>query len=84
MFLRAAVMTLLCVAAPASGQEAATGTPALPQDPGRIGLGLNLGPILGLSFSIPIRVGSGWRLEPELGARNATVDAGPGAWRGTA
>lgn len=75
------VALLAAVPLPSLAQESPAPPAAAPYA-GRVGLGLNLGPTLGVSFSVPVQVSSSWRLEPEVGARNATIDTTVGRIQG--
>lgn len=70
------------LAAPALAQDTTATPPAGAASPGRVGLGVNLGPDFGATFSVPLQLGPSWRLEPELGARNAPLETATGRIHG--
>jgi hypothetical protein len=73
--LRLVALSLaLAAAAPALAEEAGA---ASSPSPAKVGLGLVLGPDMGVSFRVPIRISASLLLEPEVGARNVTVDPRP-------
>jgi hypothetical protein len=75
MHLRLVALALALTATPALPDEVSAAAP--PANPGRVGLGLVLGSDMGVSFRVPIRIGASLLLEPEVGARNTTVDSRP-------
>jgi len=70
-------VSLALAAAPALAEDAGAAPRASAPSPGKVGLGVVLGPDTGVSFRVPIRIGGSLLLEPELGARNVTVDPRP-------
>jgi hypothetical protein len=75
MQLRLAALALALTASPALAEGPSAAPPA--PGPGRVGLGVVLGTGMEMGFRVPIRIGASLLLEPELGAKNATLDPRP-------
>lgn len=77
--LRCLPLTLAIVFLPPTlAQDASASPPGDTASPGKVGLGVNIGPNFGATFSVPIQLGPSWRLEPEFGARNAALQTANG------
>jgi len=70
-------ISLVLAATPALAEEPGAASAAAVPSPGKVGLGVVLGSGMEVSFRVPIRIGASLLLEPELGAKNVTLDPRP-------